>query len=71
MEAIEKKLKTTEEQRQSVRTYEQKHDRFTIITAKGTRDRIQALDLGCTPAMFAKFATEFMLNYCERRKKNA
>lgn len=68
---MEKELKTTAEHRERVRTYEQKHDRFTIITAKGTRDRIQALGLDCTPAMFAKFATEFMLNYCERRKHDA
>ena len=31
-------------------------------------DRIEALGIGCTPARFAAFATEFMLNYCERRK---
>lgn len=63
-------MATTEKQRESVKKYEQAHDRVTLICSKGTRDRIQALDLGCTPAMFAKFATEFMLNYCERRRKN-
>lgn len=64
-------MKTPEEQRKAVRNYENKHDRVTVICAKGTRSRIEALGIGCSPARFAAFATEFMLNYCERRKTNA
>ena len=63
-------LKTPEAQRKRVRTYEQEHDRITVICNKGTRDRIQALGLNCSSPRFAAFATEFMLNYCERRRKN-
>ena len=64
-------MKTSEKQRNAVSTYEKKHDRVTVICTKGTRSRIEALGIGCTPARFAAFATEFMLNYCERRSKHA
>lgn len=61
-------MASTEKQRESVRKYEQNHDRMVIMCTKGTRDRIEKLGIGCTPSRFAMFATEFMLNYCERRK---
>ena len=63
-------MKTAEKQRESVRKYEEQHDRVTIMCSKGTRDRIEALGLGCSAPQFAKFSTEFMLNYCERRRKD-
>ena len=63
-------LKTDEKQRKRVRTYEDQHDRISILCSKGTRDRIQALGLNCSAPRFAMFATEFMLNYCERRRKD-
>ena len=61
-------MATTEKQRESVRKYEDQHDRITIMCSKGTRDRIAALGLGSSAPRFAAFATEFMLNYCERRR---
>lgn len=55
-------------QKEAIKRYEAAHDRMTIMFSKGTRDRINALDLDCTPAKFIMFATEFMLNYCESKK---
>lgn len=60
-----------EKQRAAVRKYEEAHDRVTVMFDKGTRDRINRLGLNCTPAMFTRFAAEFMLNYCEKRSGNA
>lgn len=60
----------TEKQRESAKNYEAKKDRVTVMFDRGTRERIDALGLGCTPNRFVMFATEFMLNYCERKKKN-
>lgn len=57
----------TEKQRESARKYEEAKDRVTVMFDKGTRNRIHALGLGCTANRFVMFATEFMLNYCERR----
>lgn len=56
-------------QKEAIKRYEAAHDRMTIMFSKGTRDRIKALDLDCTPAKFIMFATEFMLNYCEGKEK--
>ena len=60
-------MATKENQKQAVKRYEAAHDRMTIMFSKGTRDRIRALDLDCSPSRFIMFATEFMLNYCESK----
>lgn len=63
-------MATKENQKQAVKRYEAAHDRMTIMFDKGTKERIQALNLDCSPSRFIMFATEFMMNYCERRSKN-
>ena len=62
-------MKTNEKQREAIRKYEESHDRITVICAKGTRQRIEKLGLNVSPARFAAFAVEFMLNDCERRAR--
>ena len=59
-----------QKQREAVKRYEQKHDRININFTKGTRDRIEATGLNCSPSVFIQFATEFMLNYLERCNRN-
>ena len=48
------KLKTTEAQRKAVREYEKNNYRLNIVFPKGTRERIEALDLNKTNSAFIR-----------------
>lgn len=48
------KLKTTEAQRKAVREYEKNNYRLNIVFPKGTRERIEALNLNKTNSAFIR-----------------
>ena len=48
------KLKTTEAQRKAVREYEKNNYRLNIVFPKGTKERIEALNLNKTNSAFIR-----------------
>lgn len=49
-----KELKTTEAQRKAVREYENRNYRLNIVFPKGTKERIEALNLDKTNSAFIR-----------------
>lgn len=49
-----KELKTSAAQRKAVRTYEQNNYRLNIVFPKGTKERIEALNLNKTNSAFIR-----------------
>lgn len=47
-------LKTTQKQREAVRKYEQNNYRLNIVFPKGTKERIEALNLDKTNSAFIR-----------------
>ncbi len=47
-------LKTTQRQREAVRKYEQNNYRLNIVFPKGTKERIEALNLNKTNSAFIR-----------------
>nr|DAX13300.1 MAG TPA: hypothetical protein [Bacteriophage sp.] len=47
-------LKTTKKQREAVRKYEQNNYRLNIVFPKGTKERIEALNLDKTNSAFIR-----------------
>ncbi len=47
-------LKTTQRQREAVRKYEQNNYRLNIVFPKGTKERIEALNLDKTNSAFIR-----------------
>ena len=47
-------LKTTQRQREAVRKYEQNNYRLNIVFPKGTKERIEALNLDNTNSAFIR-----------------
>ena len=62
-------MSTTKTQRDYQKKYEQAHERVTCMFPKGTRERIAAAGLPCSPTKFVQFSAEFMLNFIESSKK--
>ena len=47
-------MKTTEAQRRAIREYEKKNYRLNIVFPKGTKERIEALNLNKTNSSFIR-----------------
>lgn len=59
-------LKTTEAQRKAVREYEKNNYRLNIVFPKGTKERIEALQLNKTNSAFIR---DTILNKLEELEK--
>lgn len=59
-------LKTTEAQRKAVRTYEKNNYRLNIVFPKGTKERIERLNLGKTNSAFIRDAVLSKLDELEK-----
>ncbi|MBU5470160.1 hypothetical protein KQI85_07230 [Falcatimonas sp. MSJ-15] len=62
-------LKTTEAQRKAVRTYEKNNYRLNIVFPKGTKERIERLNLGKTNSAFIRDAVLSKLDELEKISK--
>ena len=65
------KLKTTEAQRKAVREYEKNNYRLNIVFPKGTKERIEALNLNKTNSAFIRDTVISKLDELEKILKNA
>ena len=61
-------MSTTKTQRDYQKKYEESRERMTCMFPKGTRERIAAAGLPCSPTKFVQFSAEFMLNFIESQK---
>lgn len=60
-------LKTSEAQRKAVRTYEKNNYRLNIVFPKGTKERIEALNLGKSNSAFIR---DTVISKLEELEKN-
>lgn len=62
-------LKTTEAQRKAIRKYEKENYRLNIVFPKGTKERIEALNLGKTNSAFIRDTIINKLNELEQEQQ--
>lgn len=60
-------LKTSEAQRKAIRKYEKENYRLNIVFPKGTKERIEALNLKITNSAFIRDTIIEKLNELENR----
>ncbi|CDD64184.1 unknown [Firmicutes bacterium CAG:882] len=61
-------LKTSEAQRKAIRKYEKENYRLNIVFPKGTKERIEALNLKITNSAFIRDTIIEKLNELENRQ---
>lgn len=62
-------LKTNEAQRRAIRKYEKNNYRLNIVFPKGTKERIEALNLGKTNSAFIRDTVISKLDELEKTLK--
>lgn len=60
-------LKTSKAQRKAIRKYEKENYRLNIVFSKGTKERIEALNLKITNSAFIRDAVIEKLNELEHK----
>ena len=60
-------LKTSKAQRKAIRKYEKENYRLNIVFPKGTKERIEALNLKITNSAFIRDAVIEILNELEHK----
>ena len=60
-------LKTSKAQRKAIRKYEKENYRLNIVFPKGTKERIEALNLKITNSAFIRDAVREKLNELEHK----